>query len=1100
MSRDLEELNDTLKFIKAYKWLEAAELNRKSLSSSQRDEDDFKARELYERIGFCYYRAAYQSETNKQFKDLIRSAQQSYEKASKVCEQYQDVTSQAKQLFFEAQILYLKSWLKEDPSDRKDLLDQCLDVGKRSLEEWNKLGDTSNYHKICNEFLIHLYARSELTRDYLEAMTIIEEALKYGETTIEIVGEDKENPELTRTRYLLSLIILDKPMEVYESVKKQQEVMKISFENALKAYESAELLRDPYLIGRSSGVLSYVNFELKGDFESSIHYANRQLEIANITKDNLLKAQANELLAYLTSWKTNTTDEDPEIQISEHRKALQYAENAIAHYNLISKPVVIAYLNHVGSYNHLAKNEVKLDKKIDIIKNGIDVAKKDLVEARKSGSLLGTLYILNELTYLLFSLIKYEKKENEKRKLIEESELIVDELIDISNRMQPFRHWNHSVFKSHSASLKIEHSKLENDQQKKKDLLMEALIEGEECIRLCKLHLKSNPSTALSLDFALGLKSMVELLNLVYSVTQETQYLDQAINTLRQVLQTYEENNLLSRVAETRWNIATIYNKLGQFLNSAMEFEAASSCYANTANKISHLNEFYLEYSNYMKSWSEIKKAKYYNLKKQYNKVKECYENAAKLHKLTKKWNYLYKNYMSWAKLAEAEDLSQKDKTKEAKELFQEILEMFEDSKKTIETHIKTIEIKDEQQMAISLIKASDLRREYCLGRMVLEEARILDRQGENTASSQKYGKATRIFQKIMDALETESERKEIMPIIYLCKAWKMMTLAEAEASTKYYDEAAKLFEKAKDHSFTQKTKLLAQGHSYFCRALYESSKFETTRDLGSYRTTNQYLTSAANYYMRAGYEPALEYSKATQRLFDAYVYMDEASSETDPIQKAKYYALAERVLEASADSYFKAQHPGKRDDVYRLLENLRREQKFVMSLVEILRTPLISSSTESFSVPTPTHEYAVGLESFEHANIQANLYMKSRDIKSIENLDITIELYNTGKAPAFLIKVEEIVPEKFEVVRVSGFFRITDQYLDMKGKMLGPLSAQEVSVKLKPLSKGEYVIKPRIVYIDDMGEQKTCEPEPVNVTVTDMGILSWIRGPRVPS
>jgi PIN domain nuclease of toxin-antitoxin system len=50
---------------------------------------------------------------------------------------------------------------------------------------------------------------------------------------------------------------------------------------------------------------------------------------------------------------------------------------------------------------------------------------------------------------------------------------------------------------------------------------------------------------------------------------------------------------------------------------------------------------------------------------------------------------------------------------------------MFEESRKTIETHAKTIAVKDEQQMAVSLVRASELRRDYCLGRITLEEAKI---------------------------------------------------------------------------------------------------------------------------------------------------------------------------------------------------------------------------------------------------------------------------------------------------------------------------------------------------------------------------------------
>ena len=663
--------------------------------------------------------------------------------------------------------------------------------------------------------------------------------------------------------------------------------------------------------------------------------------------------------------------------------------------------------------------------------------------------------------------------------------------------MQPYRYWNQSVFKFQSATLKIERSRFENNQQKKVELLKEALKEGDECVELCKIHLTTNPSPALFLSYALGLTQLGSLLDQLFSVTKDAQYVERAINTYRQALYTFEENDLNSRAAETFWKIANCYNLLGQFLESAKKFNSASSSYENAAKKLPHQNEFYTEYSNYMKAWSEIKQAKHYNLEKQYEKVKDHYERAAELHNSTKRWGYLSKNYLAWARLAEAEALSQKGQTVDAKNLFHEIAQMFEDSKKAIESHRKNIDSKDEKIFAESLLEASELRRKYCLGRIALEEACILNRQGKHLASSKKYDDSTRIFQNIESTLETETERAEITPIILLCKAWKQMTLAEAEASPQRYHEASLLFEKAKESSYTQKTRLMAMGHSNFCKGLYESTQFESTRAIDNYQIANQYLANAANYYVRAGYDNAFEYSKATQRLIDAYMYMDIANKETNPETKARYFSMTEKVLEDAAKSYSKARYLAKHEEVNKILRNIREERKFALDLVDVLNAPLFSSATDSFNVPTPTQEYAVGLDSFDHANIQAHLNLVPSDLKSGKTIRVTLELYNAGKAAASLMKVEEIISENIVLDHVSGFYTIIDQCINLKGRMLGPLNTLTISFSVMPLTKGEYVLKPRIVYFNDIGEEQSCEPEPVRVNVTEMGILGWLRGPR---
>jgi len=1082
------------KLEKQYRWLEAAKQYRGRLL---KEEAPIIRAKLIQRIGLCLHRAAYQAKTNQEFKANIRESLQHYAKARELYDEAENETSAALTQQCEARLKLLESWLKDDPKERRTLLDEGLAAEKRSIEEWSKVGDASACVEAINEYLAILYFRLELIRDYEEAARILEDAMMHAEKAVTVVGDDQSRLELTWTRHLLSQILLDKPMEVYGSIKTQQELMKKSLDNAERAYNEAVLLEDAYFVGRTSGVLSYITFEVNGDLAASLRLAKTQLVSAEKTGDTLLKAQGYELFGYLTAWKTNTTDEDSETQVSENEKAYQYTEKAIQLYEVVSKPVVYAYINHVGSYYHLARNENQIDTKLETMRRGVQAARGDLEKARWYGSQLGTLFVLNELSHLLLGLIRYERVEEEKRRLIEEAAGTVDELIEVSTRVQPFRYWNHSVFKFQSARLKIENSRFEEDHERRITLLKEALQEGLECAELGKIHLETNPSRTLSLDYAVGLSQMGELLENLYEATRDTQYLDRATGVYREMLETYQENELPSRVAETHWKIANTINRLGQYTGSSEEFEQAARCYEEAAEKIPHLREFYTEYSNYMRAWSEIKKAKQHNLEKEYDQVREHYEKAAELHRRTSRWGYLSNNYSAWAKLAEAEALSQEDRTEEARSLFGEVAELFEESRKVIEGQIGGIGVRDEQELARSLVEASRLRRDYCVSRMTLEEARILNRSGEHAASSRKYEESAGILQRIADALDTEAERNEITPIITLCRAWRMMTLAEAEAAPNYYHEAAQLFEEAKDLSLTQETRLLSLGHSNFCRALYECTQFEATRDAGSYQKANQYLTNATNYYVRAGYEPALEYSKATQRLFDAYVYVDNANAETEPEKKARYYAMAERVLEASAKSFLRAQHPAKEQEVNRLLENIRKDRTLVMTLIDVLNAPLISSSTGSFSAPTPSHEYAAGLESFEHANVQVSLYLKSADVKSGEAFDVILELYNAGMASATLVKVEDFVPQKFEVVRVSGYFGATEDYINLKGKRLGPLSTEEVALSMRPLSRGSYTLKPCVVYQDDTGELKHCETEPVEVSVSEMGILGWLRGPK---
>jgi uncharacterized repeat protein (TIGR01451 family) len=206
---------------------------------------------------------------------------------------------------------------------------------------------------------------------------------------------------------------------------------------------------------------------------------------------------------------------------------------------------------------------------------------------------------------------------------------------------------------------------------------------------------------------------------------------------------------------------------------------------------------------------------------------------------------------------------------------------------------------------------------------------------------------------------------------------------------------------------------------------------------------------------------------------------------------------MAEKVLQASAGSYMKAKHPEKSEEVQRLLDSVREEQQLAISLAEVLHAPTATSTTTSFSTPTPTHEQAIGLERFDHADVQANLLLRVTEANVGEDVGFRIELVNAGKAPALLIKVDEIMPEGFEIREVPQICAVEDSYLDLKGRRLNPLKTIDIQITVKPQSKGTFTIKPRVLYIDETGKNKSHEPEPVTITIKELGLKGWIKGEK---
>lgn len=697
----------------------------------------------------------------------------------------------------------------------------------------------------------------------------------------------------------------------------------------------------------------------------------------------------------------------------------------------------------------------------------------------------------------LRSMARLEREPTRRKDLLIEALKNVNETSEYAEEAQPFRYWALGVTHNNSARIQSQLARLEDDDDVKKGFYLSAIENTEKGIELSKTHIELYDLPGYHQQLAVVQQKFGEILEQTYLFTNEKTYLDRAVHTYNDAIEFYRKEGFLSETALIQWRIAWLYYRLHNYQRAATEFNLSSMNYRGAAGKFPNHEDFFTEYATYMEAWSNISKAMHHHSRQQYLSEKECFDRTVDIYQSSERWSYLSDNYQAWARLSEAENSSRNEQTVKARALFLETSELFFNAKRSIEDKIRSIGDNDEAEMANELISASDSRREYCLGRMKLEEAKLHDKRGEYLASSEKYASAGAMFEKISSSMERKSDQQELSPIITLCRGWQKMTEAEAYASPELFNEASTFFEEAKEKSLNEKTGLLALGHASFCRALEVGTRYEVTKEGGLYQELIRHLNSSTNYYVRAGFESALDYSKATQRMFEAYLYIDNAIMDSDPERKVRYYSMAEKVLESSAELFLRSDHVEKRGEVLRFLASIREERELATSLSQLLHAPSISSSTMSFNVPTPTHENAVGHQRFDDADLRAKILVKFEEFSSGEDFELLIEVFNAGSVSASLVRVEDLIPEDFQVSEVSGFYKYADEVLDMKGKMVGPLNTIEIPLKIKPMSRGEYTLKPRIVYLNNDSEYRSCEPEPVQVKITEMGILSWLRGTR---
>jgi hypothetical protein len=1087
---------------KGYDWVGAAESYEKALGLVP--EHDFSRKgETYERLGYALYRVAFQAESSSDFRERMRRSVEEYGKAAEVLAQI----APARALYCKAMARYSDYWSVEDASQKKRSLDDCWRLLKEALDGFAVSGDGLGYGKAFHRLAFCLWDRAFFAESLRESKEIVEEAVRYGQTAVTNLSEAGSVDELAWAYTMTSFFMLNSASALMISnldyfEERRTEFLSLISEYLKKAGELRDRIEDVYFQFFLDWTLWADGMRVKGDLQVASKWGHNLLSHAERAKDHYLLAGAYYVLNDVTETAA-ITEEDPDKKKEQHNLAIKFAEESI-HQNLLIRRYdwvagVYSYWL-VESHFRLAELETSVEEKRALLKRAVEAGRKGNEYAKLSGSLGQIEIIYHELSKALYFLSKTEMNVDEKKRLLGEALELRKKRIEISSKLMPPNHWFLGVSQNYLALIKTDLAEMEEFDEQKRRLLEEAVSSMEKCIAACTRYVEAVVVKPLQWYFGvLGWYHdwFGEVLDRLYALTKDGKIINKAIGVSQGAVQVYQKAGMPSRVAEAYWRAARLHDQLSEYIKSAEDFESASRTYQLVAERIPQLKEFYQEHALYMQAWSEIERARHHHERQEYGLAKEHFEKAADIHKSLRRWSYLEPNYSAWTRVEDAEELSRKEQGEEAIKAFEYASKLFTETKKSVQTQLSKIEDNDEKQMATGMIKASDVRKEYCEGRIAVEEAKILDKKGDHYSSSEKYGSAADAFEKMSHELESEQDRKELRLIISLSRAWQKMTLAEARSSPALYLEASQVFEQAEDLSPNEKTRMLLLGHSRFCRALEAGTRFADSRDATLHQIAEQHLESAANYYVRAGFQNASEYSKAMEHLFDAYLYMDDAKREKDPEKKARLYIMAEKVLQTSAGSFMKAEHPEKREQVSRLLDKVREEKELALSLSEVLHAPSIVSTTTAFTAPSPNQENAVGLERFENADVRANLIIRQKELRIGENLSIELELVNAGKGFALLTKVTEIIPKGFELAEKPENCRVEDSYLNLKGKRLDPLKTEEVKLVLKPTVQGTFSLKPTVLYLDENGKYKSHEPEPVTIVVRELGIKSWLKGER---
>jgi len=1083
-----------------YDWAGAAETYQMGISSLPRGES-MTVGHLLERKAYALYKRALQAENVGEFGPRADAAEEAYEKASADHQRVSSRDSEAITSRCHAMISFLRFVRSGTADERRKHAHEAWEHAKDALDKFDILGNPVEFCRTFNDLFASAVFCSTLSPKYQLRKSIWTEVTSRGEKAVAFSMNLADDNVRIPTMVFASALL-----EKASFTGLYKEGAEKCHAKAVKLWMDAEKIsRDKALASSAfAWVTGEVPVDSNRDADKEILAFERALGIVRGTRDRLAIGHVLTALSSYGIWARNVPIDREELD-KLMTEALGHVVEARREF------MKIGFLAEGGRrmwvmspeasyYTHYAAEEMDLRAKREMVTNAIRVLPESMTLAQESGYcwLAAGADILEGMAFL--QLAKTETDREKKLELLRNAERSAANGSKTFEELDSANFIHLGIVHSYLADIRHELADATMDRAPKTEALRKTISLTRQAIDehlrgMVEGHYTQDMSSLVNLGESRS--RLGRLCRSVYELEGSQDDLKGALEAFESAAEPFSKAGRQNRSAESLWEAARIHDQLDNPAKAAERFLSAARQFRVGAEKVPRLRELFSEQAEYLEGWAEFERAKHHRVRQEYGQSRDHFTKAAELYDGLEKWRFLAVNSRAWAQIDNGEMLSREDRRREASQAFEEAASLFVKSVDILNDAERTAENADEKQSISRLLSAAEPRGSYCMARATIERARQMDVEGMSSSSSDLYRVAADELERLADEASSEQDRDDIRLRAILCRAWQKMNQAETEVISDPYVEAARLFEEIKKLSANDKARALALGHSRFCMALEAGTKFADTRDSALHATAVKSLESASAYYVRAGADTCSEYARASKLLFDAYAYLSEAGQEKDEKKAAKAYTKAEKVLQACAQSYDRAGQSGKRDQVQKLLERVRKDRELAVSLMEVLEAPSGSSSTAAFDVPLPMHEVAAGLDRFAHADVQATLIVQRRDVKVGEDMNIEIEFVNAGRTSAVLTKVENIIPSGFEVLSKSANCRIENSYIMMRGKRLDPLKTEEIALVLKPTVHGTFQLRPRILYLDDEGLYKARDVEGCDITVKELGVTGWLRGPE---
>ncbi|MFX0038995.1 MAG: hypothetical protein ACFFAB_06625 [Candidatus Heimdallarchaeota archaeon] len=941
---------------KTYNWKEAAVVYEKLVKEYTRANLLDKAAVLYKRLGFVNSQAADTVGTTEQYISLKSKATMKYREAGNL---FKSIGIKAEELECYGEALYEEGCTSTSINTGEKEFKNSLEFFIQASELFSNKGDEEGFTRNIIRSAMCMHNLMKYAKNPKELENIIDDGTDYAEKAW------KFSKKLNRLNYLIDSLYAMINISIHNCFLEEMPTFynldqgktlafdfKKWFNRAKMAFELTKDQSNLKIHGIINFILGFLYFyygfflaenmsEQNHNIEEGLILCEKGLDFIRKTKDNGIIT----LIIFWLNWcaviggRINYVQKRIIQDIKEIKEAGKVYSNLFSFWNFYSNFLPALYYTNIAQRSFFGPEQREF------------YAKEALNYAKASHNNIAfkpfSVWAYQILTWSYSQLVYLAKNEEDRSKY---AKSMVE---DAENANKVASEYEKGFSRTSGYSALYRSFKTLADVAQNKENKIKMLRSAVDAADNYLDHPVESRTGFIAAKIRLGL--LYEELGII---SNEKSYLIKAKEVYLNAIEDSLNRGHISYAAASHEYIARIEDRLGNYKASAEYYDKAQKDYQESLSFIEYklLKDRIHEKKNYSLAWKLIENAKAYHKKEDHSEAKKFYEEANELLSGLSKYNYEAPYYFAWTLLEEAELLSKQENHNKAIMQYEHTKMNFYEAITLLESTLDKTKEKLEIERIKKLAKVARVRMNYCSARINLEKARLLEKQGDNLAAAENFATAASIFKNLWDVFKTESERVELKAIYYLCRAWETMALAEKYEDSKRFAQASDLFKNASGIFIESKLKLLASGNSSFCKALELGCKFDKSLEMefkeGLYPKVKILLRAAASSYRKGGFESGADWALATSIYFDAAWYIIKADMETSLEEKKKLLEIASKLLKSASELFEKADYKHKKNEVLDRLESLKKEDKIIVSALNTIKKPSMSSSTLGIIAP----------------------------------------------------------------------------------------------------------------------------------------------------